>query len=66
MGNLSFLLGGKAASDGDKWTPNIEAVKASVKLQSLPEGWRERTVARPILRLDPRLVRRDGPYEPHN
>ncbi|OAA59246.1 hypothetical protein LEL_10854 [Akanthomyces lecanii RCEF 1005] len=31
MGNLSFFLGGKATSDGDKWTPNMEAVKASVK-----------------------------------
>jgi hypothetical protein len=31
MGNLSFFLGGKAASNGDKSTPNIEAVKASVK-----------------------------------
>ncbi|EXK77165.1 hypothetical protein FOQG_18119 [Fusarium oxysporum f. sp. raphani 54005] len=25
-GNLSFHLGGKAASDGQKWTPNMEAV----------------------------------------
>jgi hypothetical protein len=26
-GNLSFHLGGKAASDGQKWTPNMEAVR---------------------------------------
>ena len=31
MGNLPFFLGGKATSDGEKWTPNMEAVEASVK-----------------------------------
>lgn len=30
-GNLSFHLGGKARSDTEKWTPNIEAIKATVK-----------------------------------
>jgi hypothetical protein len=29
-GNLSFHLGGKAASDGHKWTPNMNAVLATV------------------------------------
>jgi ribonuclease HI len=31
MGNLSFFLGGKSASDGPKWAPNLEAVRAAVK-----------------------------------
>jgi ribonuclease HI len=31
MGNLSFFLGGKSASDGAKWRPNLEAVRATVK-----------------------------------
>jgi sigma54-dependent transcription regulator len=31
VGNLSFFLGGKAASDGPKWTPNLEAVRAAIK-----------------------------------
>ena len=31
MGNLSFFLGGKPASDGPKWAPNLEAVRAIVK-----------------------------------
>ncbi|KAJ0126337.1 Uncharacterized protein HZ326_30556, partial [Fusarium oxysporum f. sp. albedinis] len=31
MGNLSFFLGGKSASDGTKWRPNLEAVRATVK-----------------------------------
>jgi hypothetical protein len=31
VGNLSFFLGGKSASDGPKWTPNLEAVRAAVK-----------------------------------
>jgi hypothetical protein len=31
MGNLSFFLGGKAASDGPKWTPNLQAVRAAIK-----------------------------------
>jgi hypothetical protein len=31
MGNLSFFLGGKAASDGPKWTPDLEAVRATIK-----------------------------------
>jgi hypothetical protein len=30
-GNLSFHLGGKAASDGQKWTPNMDAVRATVR-----------------------------------
>ncbi|KAG6997033.1 RNA-directed DNA polymerase from mobile element jockey [Fusarium oxysporum f. sp. conglutinans] len=30
-GNLSFHLGGKAASDGQKWTPNMEAVRATIR-----------------------------------
>ena len=31
LGNLSFFLGGKSASDGPKWAPNLEAVRATVK-----------------------------------
>jgi hypothetical protein len=31
MGNLSFFLGGKSASDGDKWAPDIQAVRATIK-----------------------------------
>lgn len=31
MGNLSFFLGGKPASDGPEWAPNLEAVRATVK-----------------------------------
>ncbi|RFN43213.1 hypothetical protein FIE12Z_12549 [Fusarium flagelliforme] len=30
-GNLSFHLGDKAASDGQKWTPNMDAVRATVR-----------------------------------
>jgi hypothetical protein len=30
-GNLSFYLGGKAPSDPEKWTPNIDAVRATIK-----------------------------------
>ncbi|SPJ78067.1 uncharacterized protein FTOL_06456 [Fusarium torulosum] len=30
-GNLSFHLGGKATSDGQKWTPNMDAVRATVR-----------------------------------
>ncbi|RKK21135.1 hypothetical protein BFJ66_g17708, partial [Fusarium oxysporum f. sp. cepae] len=30
-GNLSFHLGGKAASDGQKWAPNMEAVRATIR-----------------------------------
>ncbi|KAM5526756.1 reverse transcriptase [Fusarium oxysporum f. sp. phaseoli] len=26
MGNLSFFWGGKAAPDGDKWAPDMQAV----------------------------------------
>jgi hypothetical protein len=29
-GNLSFYLGGKAPTDPDQWTPNIDAVRATV------------------------------------
>ena len=31
MGNISFILGGKPASDGPEWAPNLEAVQATVK-----------------------------------
>ncbi|KAJ6436167.1 transposon I factor [Purpureocillium lavendulum] len=31
MGNLSFVLGGKVVSDGDKWKPDIQAVRATVQ-----------------------------------
>ncbi|KJZ69201.1 hypothetical protein HIM_11401 [Hirsutella minnesotensis 3608] len=31
IGNLSFFLGGKAASDGDKWKPDMQAVRAAIK-----------------------------------
>ncbi|KAM4061783.1 DDE superfamily endonuclease [Hirsutella rhossiliensis] len=31
IGNLSFFLGGKAASDGDKWKPDMQAVHAAIK-----------------------------------
>ncbi|KAJ3455686.1 hypothetical protein MRS44_017168 [Fusarium solani] len=31
MGNLSFFLGGKSTSDGQKWAPNLQAVRATVK-----------------------------------
>ncbi|KAL9563893.1 hypothetical protein ACKAV7_011928 [Fusarium commune] len=30
-GNLSFHLGGNAASDGQKWAPNMEAVRAMIR-----------------------------------
>lgn len=30
-GNLSFYLGGKAPSDSEKWAPNMDAVRATVK-----------------------------------
>jgi hypothetical protein len=30
-GNLSFYLGGKAPSDPEKWTPNMDAVRATIK-----------------------------------
>jgi hypothetical protein len=30
-GNLSFYLGGKAPSDLEKWTPNIDAVRAAIE-----------------------------------
>ena len=30
-GNISFFLGGKSSSDDQKWTPNLEAVRASVR-----------------------------------
>ncbi|TVY62542.1 Retrovirus-related Pol polyprotein from type-1 retrotransposable element R1 [Fusarium oxysporum f. sp. cubense] len=30
-GNLSFHMGGKGASDGQKWTPNMEAVRATIR-----------------------------------
>ena len=31
MGNLSFFLGGKAASDDDKWKPDMQAVRAAIQ-----------------------------------
>jgi ribonuclease HI len=31
MGNLSFFVGGKAASDGPKWAPNLQAVRAAIR-----------------------------------
>ncbi|KJZ67989.1 hypothetical protein HIM_12623 [Hirsutella minnesotensis 3608] len=31
IGNLSFFLGGKAASDGDKWKPDMQAVRAAIR-----------------------------------
>ncbi|KAK7582830.1 hypothetical protein V3481_012128 [Fusarium oxysporum f. sp. vasinfectum] len=30
-GNLSFHLGGKAISDGQKWTPDMDAVRATIR-----------------------------------
>ncbi|KAJ5267785.1 hypothetical protein N7478_010593 [Penicillium angulare] len=30
-GNISFALGGKQSSDDQKWTPNLEAVQASIR-----------------------------------
>lgn len=30
-GNISFYLGGKSPSDDQKWTPNLEAVRASIR-----------------------------------
>ena len=30
-GNLSYFLGGKGPNDGDKWTPNLKAVRAIIK-----------------------------------
>lgn len=31
MGDLSFFLGGKSMSDGEKWKPNMSAVRATIK-----------------------------------
>lgn len=31
IGNLSFFLGGKAASDDDKWEPDMQAVRATIR-----------------------------------
>jgi hypothetical protein len=31
IGNLSFFLGGKSASDGPKWSPNLQAVRVTIK-----------------------------------
>lgn len=31
MGNLSFFLGGKEATDQDSWKPNMNAVRATIK-----------------------------------
>ena len=30
-GNISFFLGGKSPSDDQNWTPNLEAVRASIR-----------------------------------
>jgi hypothetical protein len=30
-GNLSFFLGGKSPSDKQDWTPNLEAVRATIR-----------------------------------
>jgi hypothetical protein len=30
-GNISFFLGGKSPSDDQKWTPNLEAVRTSIR-----------------------------------
>jgi ribonuclease HI len=30
-GNLSFYLGGKAPSDPERWTPNMDAIRATIK-----------------------------------
>ena len=30
-GNLSFYLGGKSPADTEKWTPNMEAVRATIR-----------------------------------
>jgi hypothetical protein len=30
-GNISFFLGGKSLSDDQNWTPNLEAVRASIR-----------------------------------
>mgnify|MGYP002718720533 FL=1 len=30
-GNMSFFLGGKSPSDDQKWTPNLEAVRTSIR-----------------------------------
>ncbi|KZL81981.1 transposon i [Colletotrichum incanum] len=29
--NISFYLGGKSPSDDDKWTPNMQAVRATIR-----------------------------------
>ena len=29
--NLSFYLGGKSASDGQFWTPDVDAVRATIQ-----------------------------------
>jgi hypothetical protein len=31
QGNLSLCLGGKSPSDDQQWTPNLEAVRASIR-----------------------------------
>jgi hypothetical protein len=31
QGNLSFYLGGKALCDPETWTPNMDAVRATIK-----------------------------------
>ena len=30
-GNLSFFLGGKALTDNEKWKPDLDAVKVTIK-----------------------------------
>ncbi|KAM9874683.1 reverse transcriptase [Verticillium dahliae] len=31
IGNLSFFLGGKAGSDDDRWEPNMQAMRATIR-----------------------------------
>ena len=42
-GNLSFYLGGKSRSDPEKWTPNMDAVRATIKF-AIATGRLEREV----------------------
>jgi hypothetical protein len=55
MGNLSFFLGGKAASDGPKWAPNLQAVRAAIRFAlEVPLGLT--TTADSVLHLDDPLT----------
>jgi hypothetical protein len=46
-GCLSFFLGGKAPSDPAKWTPNVSAVRATVKYAIATERLKFEPTARP-------------------